>query len=112
MTIAASLPARLLPGWTDIEAGERRLAEALEAGDYAALEPIAARRHAMIVSFFAELSEEPGSEPVRLELLQALIARNEALLGDSRARLATVAGSSVQAQRNRRALEAYGDQRA
>jgi hypothetical protein len=112
MSIATTLPARLRPGWTEIESGERRLAEALAAGDYAALEPMAARRHAMILAFFAELSAEPGSEVIRLELLRALIARNEALLGDSRMRLGEVADSSVQATRNRRALDAYGGQRA
>jgi hypothetical protein len=106
-----ALPPALRGAWDEILHSEARLGEALESGELAALEPLASRRHAQILAFFERLGPEPDSAPLRLELLRTLTARNEALLRDSRARLAAVGDGARQARHNRRALQAYAGQR-
>ena len=106
-----ALPATLAPVWEEIRADEQHIAAALEAGDYAALEPLASERHARILSFFEHLGPHLADAPTRLALLKELIGRNAAMLEESRSRLALAADASAQASLARRALGAYQDQR-
>ena len=103
----SALPAGLQPAWDAIQARELLLARALDTGDFAALEPLAADRHDQIQRFFTSAELESAGAQARLALLQELIARNEALLEDSRVRLGAVSGASAQARHNRRAVDAY-----
>ena len=102
-----ALPPGLQPAWDAIRSSERDLAQALDAGDFAALDSIAARRQDRIQRFFANAALESVDAPTRLALLQELIGRNEALLEDSRLRLGAAAGASAQAHHSRRAVDAY-----
>jgi len=110
VSATATVPAHLQAAWEEILGAEARIGEALEAGELATLEPLANRRHAQILDFFARFALEPDSGAQRLHLLQALIARNQALLGDSRARLSAASDAALQARHNRRALQAYAAQ--
>ena len=103
----SALPDPLRAAWDEIDASERRIEAAMQAQDFAALAPLADARHERILQFFEQFPFDADSASLRLDLLRQLIARNSALLADSRARLGAAATASTQATHARRAMDAY-----
>lgn len=105
-----ALPAEQQEAWAQISKLDATVEAALQTGDYARLDALAAERHRRILDFFEAFTPTASNADLRAALLSRLIANNDRLLRRGRDELALAAGSSAAARNSKRALSAYNAQ--
>jgi ketosteroid isomerase-like protein len=105
-----TLPAGQRDAWAQISELDASVEAALQTGDYARLDALAAERHRRILDFFEAFTPTAGNADLRAALLRRLMANNDRLLRRGRDELALAAGSSAATRKSKRALSAYNAQ--